>query len=178
MFNGSEVVNFQPLENTFSRAEFALIPGWEGLPWFPSAMLIGRVPGTDAADFITIQEVLYEGLLTLTRQPAELDGLVVVLIEQSPVSCSGSSKLSGGETVVVDENCSGRSLMWLDESRMLIVRSEQWIDAETRTAVAAVTEYRTDVSHDAALFEFTPPDGAVDVTGGTSTAIPGTPPNR
>ena len=58
--------------------------------------------------------------------------------------------------------------MWLDEERMLILRTEVWSYEfwPTRyvTAVIEVSSFEPEAVHDPALFEFDPPPGARDAT--------------
>ena len=95
------------------------------------------------------------GEITL-RVSADLNRREVVLIERSlPTDCAPQK---------AEEACSATERLWLDEECMLVLRSELGADSDPTVISAVVTEFRPNVAHDPALFEFVPPRGAVDMT--------------
>lgn len=188
VFDGEERSYYSLNTNQFVQQPATLQrqSDWDDQGVIPTTRYWGRVPGTDAGDYIallagawTSPEFQSAGFpeQTIARSAGELDGTPVVIIVQSPISCvwpmadDGTALTPGVDGVPTERSdgdpytqCVGERIMWLDESRMLILRTETWADSDFLAATIEVTVYETDVAFEAALFEFTPPPGAVDVT--------------
>jgi hypothetical protein len=155
---------FNELGNTYHESDLYTLPPEYKVRPTTMSVLLGPLPLPDDAD--TIDEVVAllgdwpseDGWAEVVGEDSIL-GRRVVVIAWGPAVCSGSGGTRADGSKWEAESCDGRSELWLDPERMMVMRHRLQSDVQSFDGVLTRLDYDTDFEPSRFIFE--PPPGSL-----------------